>query len=87
MNTYCLSCKKDMRNIDPKVVKTKNDKKIMLSRCSTFNNKKSTFTAEPSSLERSSSERISLGSGIFDSLVYNTNRDRMKDALWNAFNR
>ena len=54
----------------------------MLSRCSICNNKKSTFTAEPSS-----SERISQGSGIFDSLVYNTNRDRMKDALWNAFNR
>ena len=87
MNTYCLSCKKDTRNIDLKVVKTKNDKKIMLSRCSICNNKKSTFTAEPSSSERSSSERISQGSGIFDSLVYNTNRDRMKDALWNAFNR
>ena len=37
--------------------------------------------------EPSSSERIAQGSGIFDSLVYNTNRDRMKDALWNAFNR
>ena len=46
---------------------------MMLSRCSICNNKKSTF--------------ISQGSGIFDSLVYNTNRDRMKDALWNAFNR
>ena len=87
MNTYCLSCKKDTRNIDLKVVKTKNDKKIMLSRCSICNNKKSTFTAEPGSLERSSSERISQGSGIFDGLLYNTNRDRMKDALWNAFNR
>ena len=86
MNTYCLSCKKDMRNIDPKVVKTKNDKNILLSRCSICNNKKSTFTVELSSLERSSSECISQGSGIFDSLVYNTNRDRMKDALWNAFN-
>ena len=87
MNTYCLSCKKDTRNIDSKVVKTKNDKKIMLSRCSICNNKKSTFTAEPSALARSSSEHISQGSGIFDSLVYNTNRDRMKDALLNAFSR
>ena len=63
----------------------------MLSRYSICNNKKSTFTAGPtaehSSLERSSSERISQGSGIFDSLVYNANRDRMKDASWNAFNR
>ena len=73
MNTYCLSCKKDTRNIDQKVIKTKNNRKIMLSRCSICNNKKSTF--------------ISQGSDIFDSLVYNTNRDRMKDALWNAFNR
>ena len=73
MNTYCLSCKKDTRNINPKVIKTKNNRKMMLLRCSICNNKKSTF--------------ISQGSGIFDSLVYNTNRDRMKDALWNAFNR
>ena len=80
MNTYCLSCKKDTRNIDPKVIKTKNNRKIMLSRCSICNNKKSTFMAEPSSLAR-----ISQGSGIFDSLVYNTNRDRIKDALLKAF--
>ena len=73
MNTYCLSYKKDTKNIDSKVVKTKNDRKMMLSRCSISNNKKSTF--------------ISQGSGIFDSLVYNTNRDRMENALWNAFNR
>ena len=70
MNTYCLSCKK---NIDPKVIKTKNNRKMMLSRCSICNNKKSTF--------------ISQGSGIFDSLLHNTNRNRMKNALWNAFNR
>ena len=82
MNTYCLSCKKDTKNIDPRVIKTKNNRKMMLSRCSIRNNKKSTFTAGPSS-----SERISQGSGIFDSVVYNTNRDRMKNALWNAFNR
>ena len=71
MNTYCLSCKKDTRNINPKIIKTKNNKKMMLSRCSICNNKKSTF--------------VSVGSGIFDSLVYNTNRDRIKDALLKAF--
>ena len=27
MNTYCLSCKKYTRNIDPKVIKTKHNKK------------------------------------------------------------
>ena len=71
MNTYCLSCKKDTGNIDPKVIKTKNNKKMMLLRCSICNNKKSTFVSE--------------GSGIFDSLIYNTNRDRIKDALLKAF--
>ena len=80
MNTYCLSCKKDTRNIDPKVIKTKHNRKSSIC-----NNKKSTFTAEPSALTRSCSERISQGSGIFDSLVYNTNRDRIKDALLKAF--
>ena len=27
MNTYCLSCKKDTRNINPKVIKIKNNRK------------------------------------------------------------
>ena len=46
---------------------------MMLSRCSICNNKKSAF--------------ISEGSGIFDSLMYNTRQNKVKDALWNAFNR
>ena len=37
MNAYCLSCKKDTRNIDSKVIKTKNNRKMMLSRCSICN--------------------------------------------------
>ena len=78
--TYCLSCKKDTRNIDPKVIKTKNNRKMMLSRCSICNNKKSTFTTGSSSLKR-----ISQGSGLFDSLGLNTPQNRMKNALWNAF--
>ena len=80
MNTYCLSCKKDTKNIDPKVIKTKNNRKMMLSRCSICNHKKSTFTTGPSALAR-----ISEVSGIFDSLIYNTNQDRIKDALLKAF--
>ena len=82
MNTYCLLCKKDTKNIDPKVIKTKNNRKMMLSKCSICNNKKSTFTAGPSS-----SECISQGPGLFDSLGLNTPQNRMKNALWNAFNR
>ena len=48
---------------------------MMLSRCSIYNNKKSTFIFE--------------GSGLFDSLGLNTPQNRMKkkNALWNAFNQ
>ena len=54
---YCLSYKKDTRNIDPKVIKTKNNKRVIISICSICNNKKSIF--------------ISQGSGLFDSLELN----------------
>ena len=73
MNTYCLSCKKNTKNINSKVIKTKNNRKMMLSRCSICNNKKSTFLSERS--------------GWLESIIYNTRQNRMKDALWNAFNR
>ena len=73
MNTYCLSCKKYTRNIDLKVIKTKNNRKMMLSKCSICSNKKSTF--------------ILQGSGLFDSLRLNSPENRMKNTLWNAFNR
>ena len=73
MNTYCLSCKKDTGNINSKVIKTKNNRKMMLSRCSICNNKKSTF--------------LSGGSGLFDSLGLNKPQNIMKNVLWSAFNR
>ena len=69
--TYCLSCKKNTRNNDPKVVKTKNNKQVIISKCYICNNKKSTF--------------ISQRSGLLDSLGLNTPQNRMKNALWNAF--
>ena len=69
--TYYLSCKKDTENIYPRIVKTKNNKRVMSSKCSIRNNKKSKF--------------ISQGSGLFDSLGLNTPQNRMKNALWNAF--
>ena len=69
--TYCLSCKKDTRNINPKIIKTKNNKRVKLSKCSICNNKKSTF--------------ISQGSGLFDSLGLQTLQNRIKNALRSAF--
>ena len=29
MNTYCVKCRKDTENIDPKIVRTKNNKLAM----------------------------------------------------------
>ena len=46
MKTYCLKCKKDTDNIDPKMFKTKNNRLLMQSKCSVCNNKKSRFIKE-----------------------------------------
>ena len=43
---YCLSCKTDTKNTDPKVVKTKNNRLMILSKCSVSNNKKFRFIKE-----------------------------------------
>ena len=46
MKTYCLKCKKDTGNIDPKIFKTTNNRLIMQSKCSNCKNKKSRFVKE-----------------------------------------
>ena len=46
MNSYCLSCKKDTKNINPKIVRTKNNRLMILSKCAISNNKKSRFIKE-----------------------------------------
>ena len=46
MNTYCLKCRKDTANIDPKTVKTKNNRLLMQSKCSVCGTKKSRFVKE-----------------------------------------
>ena len=43
MKTYCLKCKKDTENIESKIVRTKNNRIIMQSKCSDCKNKKSKF--------------------------------------------
>ena len=40
MNTYCLKCKRDTDNIDPKMFRTKNNRLIVQSNCSVCKNKK-----------------------------------------------
>ena len=46
MNTYCVKCKKDTENIDPKIVRAKNNRLVMQSTCSTCRLKKSRFVKE-----------------------------------------
>ena len=46
ITTYCIKCKKDTENIDPKIVKTKNSRLLMRSKCSDCKNKKLRFVKE-----------------------------------------
>ena len=46
MKTYCMKCSKDTENIDPKMVRTKNNRLIMQSKCSASVIKKSRFVKE-----------------------------------------
>ena len=41
--TYCLLCKKDTKNINPKVVKTKNNRFALVSKCAVCNKNKFRF--------------------------------------------
>ena len=43
MKSYCLKCRKNTENIDPKVSNTSNDRKTILSKCEICHNKKSRF--------------------------------------------
>ena len=41
MKSYCLKCKKDTENINPKVSKTSNNRIMVLSKCAICGSKKS----------------------------------------------
>ena len=47
MRTYCLKCRKDTENIDPKIVRKKKESRlVMQSKCSFCGIKKSRFLKE-----------------------------------------
>ena len=46
MKTYFVKCKKETENIDPKIVRTKNNRLLMQTECSDCRNKKSRFVKE-----------------------------------------
>ena len=46
MKAYCMKCRKDAENIDPKIVRTKYNTLVMQSNCSVCGIKKSRFLKE-----------------------------------------
>ena len=46
MKTYCVKSRKDTENIHPKMVRTKNSRFVMQSKCSVCGIKKSRFVKE-----------------------------------------
>ena len=46
MKSYCVKCKKSTENIDSKIVRTKNNRLVMQSKCSICKIKKSRFVKE-----------------------------------------
>ena len=43
MESYCLTCKKHTKNINPPVCSTSNGKMVILSKCAIYGSKKSKF--------------------------------------------
>ena len=46
MKTYCAKCRNDTENIDPKIIRSKNNKLVMQPKRSIFGIKKSRFVKE-----------------------------------------
>ena len=46
MRTYYIKCRRDTENIDPKMVRIKNNRLVMQSKCSVCETKKSRFVKE-----------------------------------------
>ena len=46
MNTYCVKCRKDTENTDTKIVRAKNNRLVMQSKCSVCGIRKSRFLKE-----------------------------------------
>ena len=46
MKIHCMKCRKNTENIDPKMIRTKNNRLIMQSKCPVCKIKKSRFVKE-----------------------------------------
>ena len=43
MKSYCLKCRKDTENINPRISKTSNKRILVLPKCAIYGSKKSRF--------------------------------------------
>ena len=43
MKSYCLKCRKDTENINPRILKTSNNRTMLLSKCAICGSKKPKF--------------------------------------------
>ena len=43
MKIYCLKCRKNIKNIDPKISSTSNGESMILSKCAIYGSKNSRF--------------------------------------------
>ena len=64
MITYCVKCRKDIENIDPKMLQTKNNRLIVQSKCTLCGIKKSRFVKEQEAI-RTSLSKIPLVNVLF----------------------
>ena len=64
MITYYVKCRKDIENIDPKMLQTKNNRLIMQSKCTLCGIKKSRFVKEQEAI-RTSLSKIPLVNVLF----------------------
>ena len=55
MSPYCLKCKKNTENINPRVSKTSNGKTMLLSKCAIYGSIKSRFIKKQEATETLSS--------------------------------
>ena len=58
MKICCMKCRKDTKNIEPKMVRTKNNRLIMQSNCPVCGIKKSRFVREQEAKDLLSNLRI-----------------------------
>ena len=72
MKSYCLKCRKNTENINPRVSKTSNGRTMLLSKCAICSSKKSRFikNQEAKGLLSSLGLRTPLGTVLIDNVLF-----------------